>query len=261
MQWEMTVIVTKATGWMRASFAIYAMLTAQVMATAQVDSPDPRRAPAPVDSPGNAIAAEAGSVPNHAAGGIAGSVEAEGWTSLLPDDSLEAWQITQFGGEGSVQLENGTLSLGFGSPLTGIHWTGELPLPTLNYELQLEARRVAGSDFFCGLTFPYRDSHASLIIGGWGGGLVGISSLNGQDASENETTRYREFETGRWYRIRLRVRQNRLEAWLDETKLVDCDVRDRVVSTRAEVALSRPLGVASYETRAEIRSIQWRPAE
>ena len=29
-----------------------------------------------------------------------------------------------------------------------------------------------------------------LIVGGWGGGVVGMSSLNGKDAARNETTQY-----------------------------------------------------------------------
>ena len=74
-------------------------------------------------------------------------------------------------------------------------------MPGLNYELNVVARRVEGSDFFCGLTFPYQDSHCTLILGGWGGALVGLSCLDGRDASENETTRLMPFEKGRWYDV------------------------------------------------------------
>jgi hypothetical protein len=180
------------------------------------------------------------------------------WQFLYDGKSLTNWQRTQFGGEGQVSIRQGAMALEMGSPLTGIHWTGKANLPTLDYELRMEARRVAGSDFFCGLTFPYKDSHCSLILGGWGGGLVGLSSLDGRDASENETTHYAEFEQGRWYRIRLRVRDDHIEAWLDDRKVVDCDVNGRSVSTRPEVSLSKPLGISSYETRAEIRAIKMR---
>ena len=70
--------------------------------------------------------------------------------------------------------------------------------------------RVEGSDFFVGLTFPVRDSHASLIVGGWAGSVVGISSIDGRDASENETTEVMKFKNGQWYKFRLRVRADRL---------------------------------------------------
>ena len=44
-----------------------------------------------------------------------------------------------------------------------------------------------------------------ILLGGWGGGVVGISSIDTMDASENETTKYRQFVTDRWYKVRLRV--------------------------------------------------------
>ena len=55
----------------------------------------------------------------------------------------------------------------FGIALTGIHWTGA-PLPRLNYEIQWEALKEMGTDFFGSLTFPYKQNHATLILGGWG---------------------------------------------------------------------------------------------
>ena len=91
-----------------------------------------------------------------------------------------------------MTVENGTIVLGEGGDLTGVNFAGELP--RMNYELSLEAKRVQGSDFFCGLTFPVGQECCTMIVGGWGGGLVGISSINGNDASENETTQIRKFE-------------------------------------------------------------------
>ena len=81
-----------------------------------------------------------------------------------------------------------------GDPFTGINWTNDFP--KMNYEVALDAMRVMGSDFFCGLTVPVGDTFCSLIVGGWGGSLVGISSLDGMDASENETTKFISFEIG-----------------------------------------------------------------
>ena len=40
-------------------------------------------------------------------------------------------------------------------------------LPTTNYEVEFEAQRVMGTDFFVGYTFPVGDSACSLILGGW----------------------------------------------------------------------------------------------
>ena len=48
--------------------------------------------------------------------------------------------------------------------MTGVTWTRDFPKS--NYEIRLEAMRVEGSDFFCGLTFPYQKAHATLVLGG-----------------------------------------------------------------------------------------------
>jgi hypothetical protein len=177
---------------------------------------------------------------------------------LFDGQSLNGWSVTRFGGEGPVRVERGRLVLGIGEPLTGVTYAGRSVLPTTDYEIRLQARRLEGSDFFCGLTFPYGTSHATLIVGGWGGGLVGISSLAGQDASDNETTHYVRFENGRWYDIRVRVMTGFIHAWVDDKRLIACRVGERHVGTRVEVALSRPLGIATYQTKGEIRQIEMR---
>jgi hypothetical protein len=179
-----------------------------------------------------------------------------GWKDLFDGRSLAGWQITKFGGEGEVYVEDGRLVLDFGSPLTGV--TYERELPTVDYEVRLQAMRVEGSDFFCGLTFPVNDSHCSFIVGGWGGGVTGISSIDGMDASENETTGYMEFTQKTWYDIRVRVTRNRIEAWINDQQKVNQEITDRRLSTRIEVDLSRPFGIAAYDTRAAVRNIQVR---
>ena len=109
-------------------------------------------------------------------------------TSLFNGRTLGEWKTTVFGGEGDVEVTDGRIVIGAGNPLSGINWTGKHP--KMDYEIALEAMRVDGSDFFCALTFPVGDSSCSFICGGWGGGVVGLSSLDGADASENETTDY-----------------------------------------------------------------------
>src|SRR5207248_8556470 len=135
------------------------------------------------------------------------------------------------------------------------NWTNAFP--KINYEFALDAMRVTGSDFFCGLTVPVGDSFCSLIVGGWGGSLVGISSLDGMDASENETSKFMNFEKGRWYRIRLRVRETKIEAWIDRQKLIDVDTTGRKISLRpGDIELSKPVGLASWQTTAVFREIR-----
>ena len=84
--------------------------------------------------------------------------------------------------------------------------------------------RTMGSDFFCGLTFPYKETHATLILGGWGGSLIGISSLDDFDASENETGDAYIFEDNQWYDVRLKVTDSEFTVWIDGKSVIDCEV-------------------------------------
>jgi hypothetical protein len=179
------------------------------------------------------------------------------WQPLFDGKTLTNWQATKFIGEGAVKAENGQIILETGRNLTGINWIGPA-LPTTDYEIALQAMRVEGSDFFAGVTFPVADSFCSLILGGWGGTVVGLSSINGMDASENDTSQSVEFEPGRWYNIRIRVTPAKIEAWLDERPIISQDLKDNKVSTRIEVDRSRPLGVASWKTKAALRDLRLR---
>ena len=141
----------------------------------------------------------------------------DGW--LLDGKSLEGWKITEFGPQGPVYVSGGTIVLGMGDGCTGITWTEDFPAG--NYELSLDAMRMDGTDFFCGMTFPVGKDPVSLIIGGWGGTVVGLSSINGMDASENETTTLMRFEKNRWYHIRLKVADGKILAWIDDEPVVE----------------------------------------
>ena len=172
-------------------------------------------------------------------------------------EGFKHWRISEFDGRGDVRVEGGTVFLEKGDDLTGVRWTG--PLVRMDYEITLDAMRVAGRDFFCGLTFPYGDAPCSLIVGGWCGTVVGLSCLDYHDAYNNETARFMEFEKGRWYRIRLRVTEGKIEAWIDAKKIVDVETADRVIDIRPEVEMSKPLGIASWRTTAAIRNIRIQP--
>jgi len=176
--------------------------------------------------------------------------------SLFDGKRLGQWKITDFGGQGKVYAKDGSLFLEMGNDLTGVTWTG--PVVRMNYEITLQAMRITGSDFFCGLTFPVDANCCSLILGGWGGSTCGISSLDNYDASENETYQIIGFEDGRWYHVRVRVTPGKIEAWLDGEKIIDVGTASRTIDTRIEVELSKPLGIATWQTTGAIRNIQLR---
>jgi hypothetical protein len=173
--------------------------------------------------------------------------------SLFDGETLGQWKSTDFGGQGEVSVKDGAIHMAMGSYMTGITWTG--PVLRMNYEITLEAMRVEGHDFFCGLTFPVGEKPCTLVLGGWGGSVCGLSSIDYYDASENPTTRIVSFETGKWYFVRLRVEPNRIRAWLDGEDLVDLDTTDRKIDIRPEVDLSQPLGIATWTTAGAVRNI------
>jgi hypothetical protein len=173
--------------------------------------------------------------------------------------SLDGWVVSDFGGDGEVEAEDGEIRLGVGVTLTGVRYTKETP--KTNYEIRLEAKRTAGIDFFCGLTFPVADSHCSFIVAGWSGSVVGLSCIDGADASENETTKYMPFKNDRWYKIRVRVTPEKISAWIDDEQVVDQSIVGRRISLRDEVLDSRPLGIAAWQSAAALRNIEWRSLE
>jgi hypothetical protein len=183
-----------------------------------------------------------------------------GWQPLFDGTSLRGWKQTEFGGHGEVTVKDGLLMIQMGAMLTGVTWTNQIP--KTEYEVELEAIKIDGSDFFCGLTFPVGDSFCSFIVGGWGGGVVGLSSIDGQDASENETTKYMPFEKNRWYRIRLRVTPTRIQTWIDDDRIVDQSIEGRKISLRpGEIEYSVPLGLATWQTTGAFRNIRLRRLE
>jgi hypothetical protein len=185
------------------------------------------------------------------------TAEAENWRPLFDGRTLGHWKPTPFGGEGEIRVVDGAIQIPMGADLSGVTWRGEFPRQ--RYEVALQARRVEGHDFFCGLTFPVGDDHCSLILGGWGGTVVGLSSIDGRDAGDNETTATRNFELGRWYDVVVRVTPERIECLLDGEVIVDQPLANRRISVREEVVPCQPLGIATYATVGEARRMRWRP--
>lgn len=177
------------------------------------------------------------------------------WQSMFDGGSLKGWKETPFSGHGKVSVADGAILLGTGA-MTGVNWTGEFP--KVDYEVRLDAMRVDGSDFFAGITFPVKDSFCSWINGGWGGRVVGLSSLDDMDASENSTTSSRDFQSGRWYGLRFRVTAERIQAWIGEEQVIDASIVNHDISLRpGEIELSKPFGIASYSTTAKLRKIEY----
>jgi len=189
------------------------------------------------------------------------TIDASPVVSWVAMETLEPGKWEAIEGAADLEWDDGSrlLRIGVGYDLNGVRWAG--PVPTVPYEVELEARRLIGSDFFCGLTFPARSEIecVSLIVGGWGGGLVGISSIDGLDASENSTPSLHEFENKRWYRIRVEVGKERLQAWIDDRQVVDLETAEHKLSLReGPIEDCAPFGLATWQTSAEVRGVRWR---
>ncbi len=193
------------------------------------------------------------------------ATEAEIGKSLFNGTTLAGWKPSAFDSQTKVTVENpfrdgpGAIVLPKSSYMTGITWANAAELPRMNYEISLEAMRLEGNDFFCGLTFPVGDSAVTFVVGGWGGMVTGISCIDNSDASDNETTTGKEYKANQWYRIRVRVTPGKLDAWIDAQHVVEFETTGRKLDLRfGDIKHSLPLGLATYETGAAFRDIRLR---
>jgi len=174
--------------------------------------------------------------------------------NLLAESGLGDWDTIDFAGGGESSVSGHTLKIDRGEGLSGIYWDGA-ELPVNNYELRMQARRIAGIDFFCAPVFPVNDSHCCFIAAGWAGATVGLSNIDNKDASSNETTMLMSFDDNRWYDIRIRVLPDRIIAWIDNDCVVYQKIVGRKISLRGDTELCTPLGICTFQSQAEIRKL------
>ena len=176
-------------------------------------------------------------------------------TFLFNGKNLDGWEITNFGPQGPVYVSGESIILSMGDGCTGITYKKEFP--ENDYKVTLEAKRLAGTDFFCGMTFPVGKKSCTLIVGGWGGAVVGLSNLNSMDASDNQTTNYMNFEKDQWYSISLFVTGDTIRVLIDDEVVVNyVKGKHDQLSIRPEVELSQPFGIASWYTTAALRNLR-----
>ena len=181
---------------------------------------------------------------------------------LFNGKSLDDWESVDVGGSGEVGLEGGLMIINQGENVSGAIYKKAASLPTTNYEITLEAKRMQGVDFFVGLTFPVGDlKHcATLICGGWGGSVTGISCIDGMDASDNNTSSYQRYKDDEWYAIRLRVTPKNLSVWLGDKQIIDEDIEGKKISVRpGPIESYLPLSLTTFNTMAAIRSVKLTP--
>lgn len=181
--------------------------------------------------------------------------------SLTRIELESQWQASGIPEQGPTEVNEGVLRIGEGSPMSGIRFVGDwesMKLPWIDYALTFEAQRTEGQDFFATCTFPVGspDRCVSLVVGGWGGGLVGISSIDQLDASENNTRGEMAFKNGTWYQFRIEVREDDLQVWINGAPMVNVSIKGRKLTLRSgDIDTCVPLGFATWRSVGEIRSV------
>lgn len=183
--------------------------------------------------------------------------QTDGWKPLFDGKTLQGWKDAPFARHGAAKVEEGAIVLGPGQPLSGVNLT--TAFPKTNYEVRFEAMRVRGNDFFASVTVPVGESFATFVTGGWGGDIVGLSSIDGWDASDNETRSYFTFENGQWYTFRLQVTEEKIVGMINDEVVFSPGISGRAISLRpGEISASIPFGFASYNTEGRIRKVEYR---
>ncbi|MBM4034852.1 MAG: DUF1080 domain-containing protein, partial [Planctomycetes bacterium] len=185
------------------------------------------------------------------------------WQSLFEGKTLAGWKAVEggaFAGRGRVAVEQGTAVLEAGRDYTGIAFEGQTP--KTNYEVALEAMRVEGGRDFCDVTFPVGDSMCALVVGGLRGDLVALSVFEEQATAPTDLKGKRmAFQAGRWYAARVRVSDDRVQAWLDEEKVIDVPRAGNKFTPHPHLAPVGGLGVSAFKTKAVLRNIRLRRIE
>ncbi len=129
------------------------------------------------------------------------------------------------------------------------------------YELRWEAQRSTGADFFAALTFPVGDLKrcVTLVNGGWGGSVVGISCVDDLNASEQPQSTGYNFVNGRWYAFLLQVTPEAIRVVIDGNEQFVINVKGRRLSMHpSEIRLCEPLGFGSFSSAGVVRGLQMR---
>ncbi len=190
---------------------------------------------------------------------VAPSAPLRSW-EMLAGAQAAMWRSAEIPNSGKVEVRDGEAVLEEGGPISGLRFTGWIDgaFPVRDYEIAFDAMRVEGEDFFAAVTFPVRsiETCCTLIVGGWGGGLVGISSIDGQDAADNMTRSEQRFENGKWYHIRLEVRDELLRCWIDERIVFNTSIKARAIGMRAGyIENCLPFGLATYGSKGRVRAL------
>ncbi|NQT85650.1 protein kinase [bacterium] len=134
-------------------------------------------------------------------------------------------------------------------------------VPRTNYELSFTSMRLRGNNIGPGVIFPVGKSVCLWAIGNGGGGC-GLDQVDGHDDldEDNPTRVMRPTELKRSYRYHLRVSQDKVQAWINQTRVVDIPRAGHTFSLRDGYRPGAPLAfVGAGKTGAVVKNIRIRP--
>jgi len=180
------------------------------------------------------------------------------WEDLFDGKTLDGWQRgspEEATDQGNISVEEGRIHLEPGNPHTRIATTQSLPLA--HYELALDAMRVTGGGDFATMSFPIGSARGYLRVGADIAGKT-LSLLDAASQKPLQPEKRLNFETGRWYRLRVRVAGGRVQVWLDDTPMFDASSEHPALETVPRDQHEPFLIVTSHKTNAALRSIRLR---
>ncbi|MBM3958060.1 MAG: DUF1080 domain-containing protein, partial [Gemmatimonadetes bacterium] len=181
------------------------------------------------------------------------------WVSLFDGKTLDGWRVVtehQDARQGKARVDRGRILLEEGDPRALIAWTGAFP--TTDYELSLEAMRVAGGGDFGSIFFPVGRSSCILVVGAWGGSLVGLDVVDGLRVNQNPASKRVPFQEAQWYPLRLRVTAKAIQAWVGDEQVVRQPIEGHTLAVSQQLVPTGQLGLYAWRAAAAIRGVRVR---
>ena len=177
---------------------------------------------------------------------------------LFDGKTLDGWKKTDFFHAGEVKVEDGRIVLAAGELDDRHHHHAPGPAHDgLRADLRGDAAR-AGTTSSPRRPSPWASRTSRWSTAAGAATSTGLSSLDGMDASENETTRSIKYEDRTWYRFRVRVTGEVIRCWVGDKEVIAVNHKEKHVGTRVETGANEPLGFATWKTAGALRNIEVR---
>ena len=84
---------------------------------------------------------------------------------------------------------------------------------------------------------------------------MGLHLVDGRGREDNVTTREKSFGAERWHRVRIRVTQAKIEAWVSKEKVIDLETKGHSFGVLREWRPLDPFGIGAWGGARMLRNI------